>query len=284
MKRKAIFCLLFFFMFAAPLTIAGTKEEIVRLQNDVLQLQNQIRDFERDFEKAFNEKTDGLKSLMEQLNDQMAKSNKLLDRVLQGLENQASNTQSTNQTVLPEIRTLSSKIDEMGTRISALAQQVTDLKVQSKPLTQGINSTGSFSQGSAYDQAYSDYVQGNFDLAIQEFTAYLSSSPGGDKTSIAQFYLGDAYSAQGKLPQAIAAFTRIINDYPSSDQVAGALFKRGRAELDMQESDSAIADFKSIIDRFPASPEAEQAKAQLRNLGISPAKPAPAKETRRKSK
>ncbi len=136
---------------------------------------------------------------------------------------------------------------------------------------------GGLPEGSAYDQAYGDYVQGNFDLAIQEFTAYLTSSPGGEKAAIAQFYLGDAYSAQGKLPQAIAAFTRVINDYPGSDQVASALFKRGRAELAMQETDNAVADFKDIIERFPASPEAEQAKAELRNLGNESCKTSPGK-------
>ena len=280
MKRKTIFCLLIFVMLATPLTIAGTKEDIMRLQNDVLALQNQIRDFD----KKFDEKTDGLKSLVVQLIDQVAKSNKVLDQVSKALENQTSNTQSISQTLLPEIRTLTGKIDDMRTQISALAQQVADLKVQSKPLTQGGISPGSLSEGSAYDQAYGDYVQGNFDLAIQEFTAYLISSPGGEKAVIAQFYLGDAYSAQSKLPQAIAAFTRVINDFPSSDKVPSALLKRGIAELAMQETDNAVADFKDIVERFPASPESEQAKARLQSLGINPAKPAPAKETRRKSK
>ncbi|MGD0101435.1 MAG: tetratricopeptide repeat protein [Acidobacteriota bacterium] len=280
MRQKTIFCLLIFVMLATPLTMAGTKEDIMRLQNDVLTLQNQIRDFD----KKFDEKTDGLKSLVVQLIDQVAKSNKVLDQVSKALENQVSDRQSVNQTLLQEVRALSGKIDEAGTRISALAQQVADLKVQAKPLVQGGNSLGGPPGGSAYDQAYGDYVQGNFDLAIQEFTAYLTSSPGGEKAAIAQFYLGDAYSAQGKLPQAIAAFTRVINDYPGSDQVASALFKRGRAELAMRETDNAVADFKDIIGRFPASPEAEQAKTELRNLGNDPAKPAPAKETRRKSK
>ncbi len=277
MSQKAIFSLLIFVVLAlaSPMTKAGTKEDLMRLQNDVLQLQNQMRDFQ----KTFDEKTDGLKSLVVQLNDQVAKSNLFLDRVLKAIENQASDKQYSAQTMLQEIRTLSGKIDDLGTRISALTQQVADLKVQSKPLTQG-----GTSEGSAYDQAFSDYLQGNSDIAIQEFTAYLANSPGGEKTAVAQFYLGDAYSAQGKLPQAITAFTRVINDFPSSEKVPSALLKRGIAELAMRETDSAVADFKDIIERFPASPESEQAKARLQSLGISPAKSTPAKETRRKSK
>jgi len=162
---------------------------------------------------------------------------------------------------------------------------VADLKVQAKPTQGGIPGSG-LSEDSLYSQAWNDYVQGNLDLAIQEFSAYLSNYPGGQKAAAVQFYLGDAYSSpsQNKLPQAIAAFTRVINDYPGADQVPAALLRRGKAELAMKETDNAIADFKDIIARFPAAPESDLAKEQLRNLGISTTKPAPAKETRRKSR
>ena len=51
--------------------LAGTEEEIIRLQNDVLQLQNQIRLLQ----KSVDDTTAILRSLLEQLNDQMATSN-----------------------------------------------------------------------------------------------------------------------------------------------------------------------------------------------------------------
>jgi tol-pal system protein YbgF len=282
MRPKTFFCVLLISLLSALSTAtAGTKEEILRLQSDVLQLQNQIRDFE----KAFNEKTDGLKSLVIQLNDQVAKSNLYLEKVSKALETQASGSQNVNQSMLQEIRALSGKIDDMGTRISAMAQQIADLKLQSKALPQGESSPpGAPSPNSVYDQSYIDFVQGNFDLAIQGFSSYLSTNPQGDKASISLLYLGDAYSSQGKLPEAITAFSRVISDYPNSEQVAGALFKRGRAELSMRESDNAIADFRAIIDKFPTAPEAERAKDELRRLGVNP-KPVPAKEQpRRKSR
>jgi tol-pal system protein YbgF len=280
MKRILIFCLPACFLFSVPLAQAGTKEEIMRLQSDVLALQNQIREFE----KSFNERTDGLKSLVVQLNDQVAKSNLILDKVSKTLETQAAGARSNDQALLQDIRTLSGKMDDAATRISALAQQVADLKIQAKPLTSEGPAGGIGTQQSVYDQAYSDYVQGSFDLAIQGFTDYLRNNPGGEKTPAAYFYLGDAYSIQGKIPQSIAAFTRVINDYPGSEQIASALFKRGRAELAMKESDTAIADFRAVIDKFPTAPEAERAKDELQKLGVSTTKPAPAKDTRRKSR
>lgn len=278
MKRKIALCVLISLLCALSTANAGTKEEIMRLQSDVLQLQNQIRDLE----KTFNEKTDGLKSLVVQLNDQVAKSNLYLDRVSRTLESQASGEQSTNDKLLQEIRGLSGKIDDFGTRISAMAQQISDLKVQSKSITE--TAGGAPSEDTLYTQAYNDYVAGNLDLAIQEFNAYLSSYPNGKMAAVAQMYIGDYYIRQGKLPQAVSAFTRVITDYPGAEQVPGALYKRGRAELALSETDNAIADFKDIISRFPDSPEAELAKSQLRDLGANPNKPAPAKEPRRKSR
>ena len=134
-----------------------------------------------------------------------------------------------------------------------------------------------------YNQAFNDFVQGNLDLAIQEFSAYLSSYPGGDKAAAALLNMGDAYLNQNKLPQAIASFTRVINDYSGTDSVASALYKRAMAELAMQESDNAIADFKSIIEKYPASQEAELAKTELRKLGVGLTKPAK-EQPRRKSR
>ncbi len=278
MKRKMILCLLIVsFLSVSPYAPAGTKEEILRLQSDVNDLRNQLREFE----KTFAERTDGLKSLVVQLNDQVAKSNLILDRVSKTLENQASGVQSTNQTLLQEIRNLSAKIDDAGTRMSAMAQQLADLKVQSKPLPQG-PAGGASSEESIYNQALNDYIQGNFDLAIQGFTAYLTNYPGGTRAADAQFYLGDSYSAQNKLREAIIAFSRVINDYPGVDKVPTALFKRAAAELAMQETDNAIADYRDVIERFPESPEADRAQSELRKLGVSAKKPAPAKAPRRK--
>jgi tol-pal system protein YbgF len=271
MKPIIYVCLLIALLAATPAR-AGTKEELMRLQSDVLALQNQIREFE----KTFSEKTEGLRSLVVQLNDQVAKSNLILNRVSAALENQTSGANSSQQAVLQEIRNLSGKIDDTATRISALAQQINDLIVQSMALSQGSSNQGGglSSSDSIYTQAYNDFVQGNFDLAVQGFTAYLGSSPNGDKAAAAQYYIGDSYLNQQKLPQAVSAFTRVVNDYPGSTQTPSALYRRAQAELALQETENAISDFKSVIERFPSAPESDMAKDQLQKLGVGASKPA----------
>ncbi len=277
MRKQTYFCLLIALLAGPPSTHAGTKEELMRLQNDVLALQNQIREFE----KTFNARTDGLRSLVVQLNDQVAKSNLLLDRITDTIENQASGANSISQGLSQEVRSLAGKIDDVNTRISVMAQQLAELKVQAKPMNQGIAFGGSASADSIYNQAFMDLVQGNFDLAIQGFTAYLNSFPLSEKAASAQYNIGEAYYNMNKLPQAVAAFTRVINDYAASDKVASALFKRAKAELAMQETQNAIADLRDLIERFPAASEAGLAKTELQKLGVSPTKPAPARRKTR---
>jgi tol-pal system protein YbgF len=283
MKQIAYVSFVFLLLAAAPFALAGTKEELMRLQSDVLALQNQIRMIE----KTFSDQTEGLKSLVVQLNDQVGKSNQILAKISSTLESQAVGGKATDQTLLQEIRNLSGKIDDTATRVSALAQQVADMKVQSAPLTQrAYQSLGNeggnpaVSADAIYTQAYNDLIQGNLDLAIEGFSAFIRNFPTNEKADDAQYNIGEAYYNQNKLPQAVAAFTRVLNDYPNGDKVASATFKRGKAELAMGEKDNAIEDFKTVVRKYAAAPEANLAKAELDNLGVElnkPTKAAPAK-------
>jgi tol-pal system protein YbgF len=286
MKRFFYVCLSALLLTVATPSKAGTKEELLRLQNDVLALQNQIRLLQQ----TFTERADGLKSLIGQLNDQVAQSNQMITKVSAALESQVAGGRTVDQTLLQEIKSLSGKLDDQSTRISALAQQIADLKVQAKPIGQDFQSpapggspAGAVSPDSVYNAAYNDLVQGNFDLAIQGFTSFVQNFPGSDKADDSAYNIGEAYYNQNKLPQAIAAFTRVLNDYLKGDKVPSALFKRGKTELLMQEKDNAIEDFKAVIDKYPDAAEAGLAKGELQSLGVDISKPArPAAPRRRK--
>ncbi len=269
MKRNIPFCLLAALLAVCPLAEAGTKEELVRLQSDVLALQNQIREFD----KGYAEKLDSLRSLVIQLNDQVARSGLILDRISTAMENSESGKRTADQSLLEEVRRLSAKVDEASTRISAMALQLGELKVQSASLETAVPS--GLSPEVLYNQAYGDFVQGNFDLAIEGFTAYVSTYPAGDRVPDALLNIGDAYAASNRLPQAVGAFTRVINDHADSDKVPSALYKRARVELAMQEKENAVADLRNIVEKFPQSPEAVLARGELNRItGSKPAAPA----------
>jgi tol-pal system protein YbgF len=263
--KKSIFFYLLVLLFAFASTVqAGTKEELVRLQEDVNTLRTQFLEFE----KTLVESNNGLKSLIEQLNDQVAKSNMLLNKVSDAIEQQDSGNRSGKDEILPEIQLLSGKIDEMITSLSALARQVSEMKVQSKPIYQTAPS-GLSSADITFNQAHLDLIEGRSDLALEGFNTYLALSPSGDKATAARYYIGEACYNMKQFPQAIEAFTRVIDENTDSDKVATALYKRGKSEIETQESDKAIQDFKKIIEKFPEAVEAALAKAELQKLGVT---------------
>jgi tol-pal system protein YbgF len=270
---------------ASPSAQGGTKEELVRLQTDVIALTNQIRLLE----KTVTEQTEGLKGLVGQLNDQMGKSNALLGKISTLLETQAASDRSSDQSLLKEVRSLNQKLDDTGTRISQLANQVNEMKVQSQPITErrfqtsgGDPGSLSVSADTIFNEAFNDLVQGNTDLAIQGFSSIVTNFPTSEKADDAQYYIGEAYYNSKKLPEAVAAFTKILNDYPSGDKVASSLYKRGLAEVALKEKENAVEDFKTILQRHPNSPEAGLARSQLESLGIDPSRSAKPSSSRRK--
>jgi len=285
MKRVFLPCLLVAFAARSIPAQGGTKEEIQRLQSDVLALQNQVRLLEKNVTEGMNR----LKTVAGQITDQVGKSNQILAQIPSTLEKQASGAKSTNDILLQEVRSLGAKIDDAGTRISALAQQISETKTQAKEITpRRFQAPGSepgslaMSSDTIFYQAYNDLVQGNLDLAIQGFTSFVTNFPTSEKADDAQYYMGEAYYNDNKLPQAVAAFTKVVSDFPKGDKVASALYKRALAELAMKEKDNAIADFKVVVQKFPSPPEAALAKGQLDGLGIDLSKPSTAGPARRK--
>ena len=271
MIRKAYICIFCLFLASVPSAKAGTKEELQRLQQDVLALQNQIRQLE----KAFTEQTQGIRSLVVQLNDQVGKTTLLLERVSVTLADQASGGQSTISTLLDEVRALSRKMDDTGTSLSALSQQVADVGVQSKPITNRTYQTAlndperlAFSADEIFHQAFSDLVQGNLDFAIEGFKSFLQNFPSNEKADDAQYNIGEAYYGSEKYSMALDAFTKVLEEYPDGDKIASAYFKRAKVNLALGDKESAIEDFRIVVKKYSEAPEARLAESELTNLGI----------------
>jgi len=211
MIRTAYFCILCLLVVSVPSAKAGTKEELQRLQRDVLALQNQIRQLE----KAFTEQTQGLRSLVIQLNDQVGKTTLLLDRISTTFEDQASGNRVTSSALLDEMKAISRKMDDTGTSLSSISQQIADIKVQSNPITQRTYQTApgdperlAFSADEIFHQAFTDLVQGNLDFAIEGFKSFLQNFPSNEKADDAQYNIGEAYYGSGKYSMALTAFTK----------------------------------------------------------------------------
>jgi len=277
MKTKIFFCILIAAIVAIPEARAqnATQREMIRLQSEVTALQKQFQEFI----ESYNERFDGLRSLVIQLNDEIARSNSTLSRLGVTLNNRTDDARVQEVSILTEIRTLSEKIDDLSIGYSVLAQQFNDYRLQS---TMRTGASSSLSAETMFNQAFRDYTQGDFEMAIDGFMAYVDTYPGGETAARALLYIGESYSSPGqnKLKEAIEAFTRLINGYPQTAVVPSALYKRAQIAVAMQEHVDAIADYRDILERFPNAPEADMARVQLQLLESAPkAKSAPPKAT-----
>jgi len=264
MKTRIYFCILIAACVAVSAAQAGTKEDLMRVQNDVRVLQQQFLDFS----KGSNERLDGLYSLVTQLNDEIAKLNSTLSRMGATLNSQTNDARGQETSILAEIRKLSEKIDDAHTGISVLAQQFNEYKLQASMRPAGAGS--SLSAETMYTQAMRDFTLGDFDMAVDGFRAYVETYPAGETAAKALLNIGESYSFQNRLKEAVEAFTRVINEYPQTAVVPTALYKRANIEIALQEPENAVADFRDIVERFPTASEADLARAELRRLESAP--------------
>ncbi|MBI4482468.1 MAG: tol-pal system protein YbgF [Acidobacteria bacterium] len=249
----------------APLW-AGTKEEIIRLQSDVLALQNQIRLLQKSFDgsAALN------KSLLEQLNDQAAKTGLALQEVSKDITDSQASFKHDIQQLVSELRTLALKMDDTNARIGALSVQMAEKQVKEDqlrtqvPLVPG----GSPAPDQIYYNAYSDFLQGHYDLAIQGFRDYLQSYKETELADNAQYYIGESHYSTAKFNEALLAYDQVIHLYPQGDKVAPSYLKKGLALIELQHNEDAIVQLQAVVKNFPTSPEANTARQKLEEMGV----------------
>ena len=117
-----------------------------------------------------------------------------------------------------------------------------------------------------YDNAYNDYMGGQFDLAIQGFNAYIASFPKSDKADDAQLNIGNAYYAAGKYREAADALQKVISNYPQSDVLPVAYYKMRLTYTELKQVDLARRAFETVMQKYPSSPENFLAKQRLDGL------------------
>lgn len=121
-----------------------------------------------------------------------------------------------------------------------------------------------------YNTAYTDYIKGNFDLAIAGFRQYVTNYPGTQLSDNAQYWIGECFYSQKRYDQAVVEFDKAIQSFPKGDKVPSALLKKGYALLELYRTTDAVDVLQSLIDGHPVSDEARIAKQRLQDLGLRP--------------
>lgn len=114
-----------------------------------------------------------------------------------------------------------------------------------------------------FDNAYSDYTAGHYDIAILGFTTFINSFPRHDKADDAQLNIGQSMYGAGQYREAADAFQKVITNYPQSDSVPVAYYKLGMTLEALKQTDAARQAFETVVQKYPTAYEAILAKQRL---------------------
>jgi tol-pal system protein YbgF len=270
--RSAVFGAALAVICLSPAPALAVDREHQQIEADIRMLQEQAQQLQQ----ALAGLADTLKQVNARIDDQTA----LERKAFADGKVQADNLSG-------DLRVVREKVDETNVRLSSLSQEMEALRTSlPQPGATPAVSTSSDATPSGgtpaapaaapapgqtpkqlYDAADSDYMMGQYPLAIQGFQAFLNYYPKNDRAGDAQYQIGLSYFNSNKFPEAATAFARVISDYPGGAQVPNAYYKRGNALENIPgQADAAKQSYQTAVEKFPDSQAATLAKQRLEAL------------------
>jgi tol-pal system protein YbgF len=117
-----------------------------------------------------------------------------------------------------------------------------------------------------YDNAWSDYTAGHYDLAVEGFETFIKTSPRSELADDAQLNIGNAYYAAGKPAEALTALRQVIDGYPQSNSVPAAWYKLGQTYQALKQDDPARKAFETVVKEHSETIEANLARQALERM------------------
>lgn len=252
-----------------PLGAAGcvSSTDIDELRAQISEVQRQVLQIQ--MQTSSKEEVAGLQQALRQQTDQLLKAEADMRADLGNLSNQISELQG--------------RLEDTNYRLSQLSQQIAatsqDLKAVRNVTQPGAPGTTpsvpvpTADPESLYQTSYSDYLRGNYDLALLGFRQYLEAFPETDLADNASYWIGECFYRQQKYVEAIAEYDQVLTRWPRSDKTASALLKKGYAQIELGQRNEGIAQLQRVVSSFPSSDEANLARQRLQGLGVASAAP-----------
>jgi len=295
------------FLAVAPFSF-GASKEIQELQRDLALLQDQVRTMQKDF----GDRLVTMQTLVQTTLDSVNRTNNLVN-VMENRFDEAMKQQQAS--VSGPVLSVGQKLDQMSEDFRAVRESVLDMntrmgKLDAKmadlqnlvntirtpppPPPGDTNATGGgtpltqtqagpppgLSADTLYTNAVRDVSGNKLDIALNEFNDFLKYFPTAQFASNAQFYIGDIYYRRGDFQNAIQGFDAVLERFPDGNKTPEAHFMKGRSFQGLGKNDAAAVEYREVIRRYPESEVAAQAKARLKELGLSVGPPVTRRKTR----
>lgn len=119
-----------------------------------------------------------------------------------------------------------------------------------------------------YQQAFNLLKEGQYDKAITEFQAFLSSYPQGEYTANAQYWLGEANYVTRRFEVAEKEFRKVLDRHPDSNKLSDAMLKLGYTLYEQGSWDAARTTLENVTQRFPGTTVARLADNRLQKMRL----------------
>jgi TolA-binding protein len=117
-----------------------------------------------------------------------------------------------------------------------------------------------------YDSAQSDYMAGQYDIAVIGFQEFIKAFPKSELADDAQVAICSALLNDHKDQQAVDACDVAIRTYPGGNAIPAAYYRKGLALSNLRDVARARETWEAQIKQFPESSEATLAKQGLDRL------------------
>jgi len=124
------------------------------------------------------------------------------------------------------------------------------------------------SPAEVFNMAYSDYRNGNFELAIDGFKMYIEQFPESPLVDDSLYWVGECYFSQKKHEEAIEQFNELILNYPRGDKIPAAYLKKGLSLVELGKKEEALSVFKLLVSKFPLEEETKIAQQKIKELRL----------------
>ncbi|MGD8534314.1 MAG: tol-pal system protein YbgF [Candidatus Aminicenantes bacterium] len=122
------------------------------------------------------------------------------------------------------------------------------------------------SPAEVFNMAYSDYRNGNFELAVDGFKMYIEQFPESPLVDDSLYWIGECYFSQEKHDEAIEQFNEMILNYPRGDKIPAAYLKKGLSLAELGKKEEALSVFKLLVSKFPLEEETKIAQHKIKEL------------------
>jgi TolA-binding protein len=269
----------------------GQKRELQELNRDVQLLRDQIQEMQR----AQNERLASIETSLKAVLDQLSATNRsvavletsLRERVERSIASQMTGLGAKVEAANEDYRYVRETVNEINQRLGKMQLQIVDLDnaiktMQAPPAPpSGLPAAGAPPPGvsakSLYDDALRDKSAGNSELALKEFTDYLSWFGDTEMAPNAQYYIGEILYTDKKYEDALKAFDLVLERYPKNQKTLDAKLMKGRTLVRLGRRNEGADEFRELVRESPGSDAGRRAASELRALGLSAA-PAPARK------